>query len=196
MRVELTDIDQRLSLQTGSMTTFLVFTLPSGGRVRTAIDEDEAARIISEFSGAPIEEEPEVMGTVHVDPEADWGFKPGESPQVVLPPIEAKVDWTQLTDTQLPPSMRQIFEASGVETVLSVSDFETLKGKVLDKLSGSGKPQPGEVVWDQGPQRRAQSRSRRTVPMDEAGNPLPPGGIVETDPGETQDDDDDGVSQL
>ena len=30
--------------------------------------------------------------------------------------------------------------------------------------------------------------------MDEAGNPIPPGGIAEADPGEVQDDDD-GVAQ-
>jgi len=40
-----------------------------------------------------------------------------------------------------------------------------------------------------------ETASRRTVPMDEAGNPIPPGGIIEADPGEGPDPDDDGVAQ-
>jgi hypothetical protein len=199
MKVEITALDQSLSLGTGETSNYVVFLLPSGRYVRALVDDDTAAAVISEYGQAVVNGEEaaprprEATRTLQSipPPVEPWPSPPAE----LTPPAEEQVNWTTLPDTQLPPGMRQVFEASGIEPVLSRTDFDNLKLKILEKLRGSGKPTMGEVVWDQGPQRQVKSAPRRTVPMDEAGNPIPPGGLVEADPGESQDDDD-GVAQL
>ena len=203
MRVEITALDQSLSLGTGETSNYVVFLLPSGRAVRALVDDDTAAAVISEYGqGVVSGEEAAPRPIVNFDPVAppmrvnfDYD-KAADPPRGPFVPEEEQVNWTILPDTQLPPGMRQVFEASGIEPVLSRTDFDNLKLKILEKLRVSGKPTVGEVVWDQGPQRQTRAAPRRTVPMDEAGNPMPPGGLVEADPGESQQDDDDGVAQL
>lgn len=202
MRVDITALDQSLSLGTGETSNYLVFRLPSGKAVRALVDDDTAAAVIAEYGQGVVNGE-EAAPRPRTNPEPEF-FQPisppvqpwPATPAFTAPAEEEQVNWTTLPDTQLPPAMRQVFEASGIEPVLSRTDFDNLKLKILEKFRGAGKPPVGEVVWDQGPQRGVRSTPRRTVPMDEAGNPMPPGGLVEADPGESQQDDDDGVAQL
>lgn len=110
---------------------------------------------------------------------------------------EGVVEWEKLPDTQLPPSMKDILRKSKVNPFISVADLDALKAQILEHMAK--KPKPGKVNWNEGPKRAGAAKdpwaNMRTVNKDEAGNPLPPGGIVEADPGEDYDDDD-GVSQL
>lgn len=213
MKVELDGIDQSLKFKGGRTTTYASLLLPSGKQVRAVIpSEEDVASIIAEAAhvgelGADEGEELETeavpnMPTMPAPPPVDFEqvvAEPNDNPfeqQVAAERLDT-VNWTTLPETQLPPMMREVFEASGIEPVMTLKEFENLKLKVLERLRNMGKPQPGEVSWNQGTQRTKRSTPRRTVPMDEAGNPLPPGGIVEADPGEGPDDDeDDGVPQL
>jgi hypothetical protein len=108
---------------------------------------------------------------------------------------EGVVEWEKLPDTQLPPSMKAILKKSNVNAFISVTELDELKAQILEHMKN--KPKTGKVNWNEGARRGGKNpwANHRTVPRDDAGNPIPPGGIVEADPGESSDDDD-GVGQL
>jgi|SRR5688572_5485742 len=224
MKATITDIDQRFSMETGRVTNFVIIRLPSGRELRAQVDDATMEELITESSKGPYEATPrdarvdagsssEVFVHEHFDngfgydgavtqvarQQADEAFGDGPPPTPVdeVEQLEHHVDsgvveWAKLPDTQLPPQMKKILRDSKVNPVISVEDLDHLKAQILERLSKQ--PKPGQVKWNQGAQRETQSRPIRTVPRDEAGNPRPPGGITEIDPGESQDDDD-GVAQ-
>jgi hypothetical protein len=105
---------------------------------------------------------------------------------------QGEVEWETLPDTQLPPQVRQIMKLSGVPPRLSIADLDRLKLEITTRLAQ--RPKAGEVNWESGPRRQVESTRIRTVPRDEAGNPIPPGGILEmrdsNDPGEVREEED------
>jgi hypothetical protein len=105
------------------------------------------------------------------------------------------VDWETLPDTQLPPSIKRVLRDSRIAKLITIDDLDQLKAEIIRHMTN--KPKAGKVSWDTGPRRQIESAQRRSVPKDEAGNPIPPGGILEMperDPGEVRDEDD-GVQQ-
>lgn len=224
MKVLVTDVDQRYSLVSKSITNYLVLQLPSGRKIRALADDADTQAVLTESSAARSTLEPAVQYTndfrgwseIEYQGPEDYGsddpFKLAavpldSSPQ--LTPVEGSVkwdepeptkhiasgmvEWEKLPDTQLPPQMKHILRVSRVSPTISVEDLDKLKLEILQRLDSQ--PKAGKVEWDTGPRRQLSSAGRRTVPMDEAGNPIPPGGIIEADPGEGPDEDDDGVSQ-
>lgn len=196
MKATITDIDQRFSLESGAVANFVVIQLPSGRQVRAPIDDETVQAIISESQGVtprdPVAEpEPSSKAFTHEDFDLET---------IELSPVaslgihdrEGAVAWEILPDSQLSPQMKKILKDSQINPIISNEDLEALKAQITERLDNKAKP--GKVAWNEGPRRPISERPRRTVPMDEAGNPLPPGGIMETDPGEVQDDDD-GVAQ-
>lgn len=223
MKVLVTDIDQRFSLRTQSVTNYLVLQLPSGKQIRALMDDADTQAVIAESAGAPQEVQytndhrgrseiaytgPEDFSEdnpFQLDPAVPLDTSPQLTPIGDMPqggwdaPEPTKhvtsgaVEWEKLPDTQLPPQMKRILKASRINPVISLEDLDNLKIQILERMKEQ--PQAGKVEWDTGPKRRMGAVPRRTVPMDEAGNPIPPGGIIEADPGEGPDEDDDGVSQ-
>ena len=221
MKVLVTDIDQRFSLRTQAVTNYIVLQLPSGRQIRALMDDADTQAVIAESAGTP--QEPVAYTNDHrgrsevayTGPE-DYGdgdpFKLSEQafdtgpqltpvgpedgwkhPEPTKHVTSGAVEWEKLPDTQLPPQMKNILRASRINPVISLEDLDTLKAQILERMKTQ--PKAGAVEWDTGPRRKAASVPRRTVPMDEAGNPIPPGGIIEADPGEGPDEDDDGVAQ-
>lgn len=212
MIVTITDIDQSYSLKSGAVTNYIVLELPSGLKVRVLAEDADAQAIINEShtpqpQRQPIAYDPdnphpdyksEDFGGLNMDA---WDESP-QRPDVGRDPLapeptkhqsEGMLDWENLPDTQLPPMMKSILKSSRVAKFLTYDDLQKLKGQILERLKD--KPQAGQVNWSEGARRQVQGVPRRTVPMDDAGNPIPPGGIVEADPGEGPDEDDDGVAQ-
>ena len=210
MKVTITDIDQRYSLAKGSVTNYIVVELPSGRQIRGLIDDEDAQAVITESSGSK-PSEPETQGQLSpmsedfslnmeawdtgpqktpVGPERQSGWELPDDERHIT---EDSVEWATLPDTQLPPSMKNILKASGIKPIITQEELTNLKAQILERMRGQ--PQAGKVDWNSGPRRDIGSRPRKTVPMDEAGNPKPPGGIIEADPGEGPDEDDEGVAQ-
>lgn len=210
MKATITDIDQSFSLDSRQMTNFLVLKLPSGKKIRLPIDEDLIDVVIAE-STVPSNEVPEARDErvdagssdavfQHESFEEPNPFTSGEW-QAAEEQVEEEeplnspdqhdvVDWEALPDSELSPKIKQILKTSRINRIITVSELTALKLQIEEHLSRA--PKAGKVQWGQGPT-VAKERPIRTVPMDIAGNPLPPGGIVEADM--TQDDDD-GVSQV
>ena len=106
------------------------------------------------------------------------------------------VDWATLPDTQLPPSVKAVLRASQIAPLIMMEDLNNLKAEIVTHMAN--RPKAGKTDWNSGPKRQIESTPRRTVPRDEAGNPIPPGGILEMperDPGEIRGGDDEDVQQ-
>lgn len=105
------------------------------------------------------------------------------------------VEWETLPDTQLPPSIKKVMRDSQLNPILSIETINQLKLEISSHMAN--RPKAGKVSWDTGPRRQSTRALRRSVPMDEAGNPLPPGGIIEmqTESERTPSEEDDGVPQ-
>jgi hypothetical protein len=217
MKATITDIDQSYSLATGRVSNFLIFQLPSGQKIRAHIGDEDAQTVITE-SRTQASPAPRSQGIAY-DPDnprpdfehedfggLDMSVVDGEptktpvnggydplGPEPTKHVNEGMLDWTRLPDTQLPPQMKQILKASRIPPMISYDDLQALKGQILERMRD--KPQAGKVDWNGGPRRSGSGIPIRTVPMDEKGNPMPPGGIIEADPGEGPDEDDDGVAQ-
>lgn len=207
MKATITDIDQRYSLATKAFKNLLTLHLESGVAFQVEVGDDIVQAILSESEG---EKPTDIVATSKIDGstttraqlEQDWAdafssipkttdVQIREEPQYPHHVSSGVVEWEKLPDTQLPPSIKDVLRASGLEPTISIEDLDKLKLEVLNRM----KARPKAGKWGDGPQRAVAGSSRRTIPMDEAGNPLPPGGIIETDPGETQDEDEDGVQQ-
>lgn len=270
MRVTITDVDQRFSLESREFTNLLTVQLPSGQYFQVAVSDEVVKAVLAEASGtvapgpamghppapSPVYHHPGVPPTTEVytngrarpaappprapEPEQQRAHESEEfedlvdgdyetqgqltivnTPEAVTlveletgpqptpvgdwPERELKhhvasgeVDWETLPDTQLPPSVKAILRASQVQRMLTIEDLDKLKADIVTHMAqASKKPRAGQVNWDSGPRRQVESAARRSVPRDEAGNPIPPGGILEMperDPGEIRDDDE-GVQQ-
>lgn len=223
MIVKITDIDQRYSLTQQSLSNYLVIELPSGKKFQAEVDDTTVAAVLaaskSQDELPPLqasqsqneydsEQRAETYTNGHssinpfelaeADPEPSYTPVDDESEEQIEHHVETGVvEWEKLPDTQLPPSIKAILRASGINPVLSITDLNTLKLEITTKMAS--RPKVGSVEWDTGPRRKITSVPRRTVQMDEAGNPMPPGGILEMgpekDPGEVRGDDDDGIQQ-
>lgn len=216
MNVTITAIDQSYSLKTGEVTNFAVIRMPSGRVVRVALSEEDTQSLLVENS-TPYEEasdsdpvesqvameqllaqevlfQPSVVPspTPAMDPTRESGWK---EPFYEHHVEEGVVEWEKLPDTQLPPQMKQVMRTAGINQFISIKELDDVKKMILERMSK--KPKPGQVDWSGGSQAAGPWDNFKTVPRDEAGNPIPPGGIIEADPGELSDgDDDDGVGQL
>lgn len=212
MNVTITAIDQSYSLKTGQVESFVVATLPSGREVWFAVSEENVGAIIEESQNSQPQEpssgtaaekfvedfKEELLhdireATTQVATEA-------ESQEVEIAehspePEPELIEWATLDDATLPAVVKDVLKTSGVGPKLSVQDLTNLTIQILNHLKEA--PAPGKVNWNTKNKRdqRDPWSNFKTVPRDEAGNPLPPGGIVEPDPGEGWDDDD-GVGQL
>jgi len=218
MKVLVTDIDQRFSLRNQSVTNYLVLQLPSGRQVRALMDDADTQAVIAESAGSTQEVhdhrgKSEVAYTgpedfnednpFQLDPAVQLDSSPQltpvgggddwKTPEPTKHVTSGNVEWEKLPDTQLPPQMKRILRASRISPIISIEDLDNLKVEILERMREQ--PKAGKVEWDTGPKRKMAAAPRRTVPMDEAGNPIPPGGIIEADPGEGPDEDDDGVAQ-
>ena len=202
MRINVTDIEQRLALDTGRVASFLVLKLPSGRSVRAAID-DESLQFVIQESRDPVHVAQTLPTDIPLDREGQFTeVAPLAHRTPVPPPDESfyphhvasgEVEWERLPDTQLPPMMKQILRDSRIAPTITIEELDKLKLAISTELSQ--RPIVGQVSFNSGIQRPVTSVPRRTVPMDIAGNPIPPGGITEIDPGETSDDED-GVQQV
>lgn len=197
-------IDQTFTLSSGKVTNYVVLRLPSGREARTQITEEEVDLFIQEAQRVPPAEEQQPLQDVR-DTNPSWQdptdpFDDHEVDQQDTPVVSAQpeprpvVQWEALSDEELSSEVKDILRASGVNPILAVDDLVTLREQILARLK---KPAAGKVDWNSGPKRGAKDpwANRKAVSQDEAGNPIVPGGIIETDPGENMDDDD-GVAQL
>lgn len=203
MKISITDIEQSYSLKDGNTVNYAVVELPSGKKSRFVIDDEMVAEIIAESTRTNYGDGPREGEAASVEDAHQHEFFTSIGPEIEHTPIEAveqyehhveagAVEWEKLPDTQLPPSMKQIMRTAKLNPIISADDLETIKASILQKMGKTAKP--GKVDWQEGTRRQVDNRPRRTVPMDDAGNPLPPGGIMEADPGEGPDEDD-GVDQ-
>lgn len=208
MNVTITSINQNYSLNGGQVTFTATVQLPSGKVLTVPLSEEETNAILVE-SQTPEEELEDLpsAGLVDLGEEGSDQLRVSVDTEVVETPVdvvdqyehhveEGVVEWEKLPDTQLPPQMKGYLRKAGVNKFLSMEDLNALKSQILESMAK--KPKVGKVNWNEGQKREGAGgawASFRTVPKDEHGNPRPPGGIVEADPGEGADDDD-GVAQL
>jgi hypothetical protein len=216
MNIILTDVDQRYSLHDKSFSNLLTLALPSGARFQVVVDDEVVAAVLKEAQGQPSEYQPTlrqpapppspvlyavpaVPQELEVNPFEDEDGSP-ETPVDLPEQLDHHVDsgvveWETLPDTQLPPSIKRVMRLSKINPIISISDLDQLKLEIGKKLAE--RPKAGKVDWDSGPRRRVEAVPRRQVQMDEAGNPLPPGGIIELrseddkDSGEMRDEEED-----
>jgi hypothetical protein len=130
---------------------------------------------------------PEPVTLLELEDEGPQHTPVGDWPERELPHHveEGMVDWQTLPDTQLPPSVKAVLRASQIPPLIMMSDLNNLKAEIVTHMAN--KPKAGKTDWNSGPKRQIENAPRRTVPRDEAGNPIPPGGILEMperDPGE------------
>jgi len=197
MQITFDRIDESYSLSTGQVETFLVLVLPGGARIRTAVDEDTARAVLeaSRSTTQALTTPPPVNGQGTAE---EW--TPPETfldsytlPETEPPPAgEPVVSWENLPESMLPREAKTVMLSASLPKTLPQSDFLSLRKQIMEKL---GEQQVGKVQWNGGARSNVTSVPRRTVPMDEKGNPLPPGGIIDTDPGEVAEDED-GVESL
>jgi hypothetical protein len=200
MKATITSVDQNYVLATKSVLNFLTFELPSGRRFQVPVDDGVVEAIIGEsnqskahtdttgyLQHAPVEPIPSVSRQL------DSLFEEAPPANVSIETSVQHVEWASLPDAQLPQQAKNVMQASGVAPVLPREDFERLREQIMAKLSQ--RQEVGKVDWSSGARRAPTRVARRTVPQDEFGNPIPPGGVIEPDPGETRDEDDDGVQQ-
>jgi hypothetical protein len=226
MIVTIIDVNQRYVLQTQSFSNVITFRLPNGLEVAAVVTDSALQAVLTAAQGQPVQavsvrEEAPLPTNVSrlptpfkppprvADPTQnpflateDFEAGPMETP---VPPSpedqfehhveEGLVEWKLLPDTQLPPQVRHIMEMSQLPAMMTIADLDQLKLEITSRLAK--RPQAGQVDWDSGPRRRVESTPRRTVSMDEAGNPIPPGGILEMreardarDPGEVREEED------
>jgi hypothetical protein len=166
-----------MSVADGTTKTFITLEVSPGVFVKAAVDEAAVTAIIGSMDlarGAQPEEpvmiaadEPAIEFTPQEETEEAEEAEEDSSPMV---------DWTQRT---LPPQVKKILTDAGIPNEISENELEKLLGYVYNQLANS--QAAVEPVRPNG--------HRRTVPSDEAGYPIPPGGITEADPGEVMDDD-------
>jgi hypothetical protein len=198
MQITIDRIDESYSLGTGQVETFLVLVLPGGERIRTAVDGD-TARVVLEASRTTVQT-PTIPTPAPLDNGASTEWDPPETfidsyalPETEPPPPgEPTVNWEVLPEGVLSTAAKAVLRSANIDKTLTQSDFLSLRKQIMEKLAAQ---QIGEVQWNGGPRSNVMSVPRRTVPMDEKGNPLPPGGIGEADPGEVAEDED-GVESL
>lgn len=205
MRVTIAAVDQRFSLDSGSVTSFLVIQLPSGYTVRATIDDAALEHVVQEARNTDAVQQvaQQVPNQIPLDRVGQFTEVSPLAVQTPVPPPDediyphhvatGEVEWERLPDTQLPPMMKKILRESRIAPKITIEDLDKLKLAISTELSS--RPIVGQVAFNSGIQRPVTSIPRRTVPMDEAGNPMPPGGIVDADPGESSDDED-GVAQV
>jgi hypothetical protein len=198
MKLELTDVSQKFSLKTRLTENYLVFELPSGRIVEVPVSDEVTSLFLLEAVGpsAPIPAPPPPPPPPTSASRLSSPPPPPPAPIENRPVVKEQimVDWRGLSDADLPTIVKEILVASDIQTPLPIEELAKLKFQILSELNQQ--PKTGEVNWNTGPQRPVTSSPMRTVPQDEAGNPLPPGGISEpADPGEVADDDDQ-VAQL
>jgi hypothetical protein len=200
MNVTVVSINQSYEFNSKKILNAVSLQLPSGRVLTIGIDQEDATALLSEVELPEQPSRPAVeRSKIQFDPEKlGEYFTPAETPVEERATLEHHVSagivqWETLPDTQLPPQMKQILKMSGLAPSISIEDLDRLKLELATRLSQ--RPQVGKVSFNSGPQHTSRPPPRRTVPMDEKGNPLPPGGIVDADPGENPDDED-GVQQV
>jgi hypothetical protein len=219
MQVTLTNLEQNMDLESKEALTFVTIKLPDGTSIRAELDEDSASALVDVLTGIEVEAAPsqspvplpavdhsfETLPSDYNEPsaaEVAFQHKIAEKIEDAVPNHpEDMVDWG--SDKNLSPVIREVLENAGVPKVMPRGELDELKIEILQALQQQNRPPPSEVNWNQSGQSAKQSHlsRRKTVPMDSAGNPIPPGGIIEaedSDPGEIPggDDDDDGIGQV
>lgn len=212
MNVTITAINQTYSLSGGEVSFTATIKLPSGKYLIVPIGEAETNQIISESQSdeevrsdtteEQVTDQSEALLSVLKDKwdgsvNTEVEFTPVDVPEQYESRVEeGVVEWEKLPDNQLTPQMKGILRKSGVNKFLSIEDLNALKTQILETLNKQ--PKAGKVNWNEGQKHPGAIdawSTFNTVPKDEFGNPRPPGGIIEADPGESAEDDD-GVGQL
>ena len=166
MKVELVTVDQSYSLDTNKVDNFAIFRLSDGSTIRAAIDEEATVNIIKCASDSSLSV-PDVFADQPMAPDL--------------------VAWAELSESELPASVKDILRKIDAPAELSMADI----GAVVASLSSS--PSNGSTPGGNGALPPA---PRKTVASTQAGYPM---GVVSPDPGEVgegADLDEDGVGQL
>jgi hypothetical protein len=169
MKVELVTVDQSYSLDTNKVDNFAIFKLEDGSIVRAAIDEEATVSIIRCASGS--------NSSLNAP-----AIFPTEPPAPESSPLVA---WAELSDSELPASVKDILGKIDAPPELSMEDIKA----VVASVSG-GAPSAGSNGGV------APSAPRKTVSSTQSGYPM---GVLAQDPGEISsgvDLDEDGVGQL
>lgn len=168
-----TAIRNQFNLNTKQLQNFVVLELPDGVSIVAEISAD-AAQHLMELSG-------------------EEGASPQPTPQPdPIPTPEhngVMVEWAKLPDEFLAPAMKKALTVLGTERTVSGPVLQAMINDIANKFTPDdwatvlgeepAQPQVQEpsvniVGWSEEPPRR-QIPQPRTVPKDEAGNPIVPG---------------------
>jgi hypothetical protein len=210
--VKLVAIDSSFNLDTGELTGALVLRLPDGQLARVQASHDVVEHIQGLLVQAPVPPLPYPLPPV---PEPGMAYRPVEPQRVPTPdpvsidlpeppPVEEEmIRWEVLPASVLSATMREAFEVLGVPPTLTREQLATAMAEVRRIATLSVQeppdapvaPKVGEVVWNSVSGGGGKKSQIRFPPKTNYGYPLPQRSMV-ADPGETQDDGEDGVDQV
>lgn len=221
MHVRIEAVNQTYPMDGGEVENFLKVSLPNGQSIRVKIENDDLEVLLGVAAGPPKQREA-LPPTQHFTPvrqeggevALEFGSELGSvevAPQAPVHATVPMVDWTLLSDSDLPPVIRQILMDMGVPAVMSTVDLSSILNEISDRMLQEASSRAVASTPPQRPLQQAQQprppigrlqvatqpSPRRTVPMDDHGYPI----VHQShDPGERAvsipDADEDGISQM
>ena len=191
MQVDLTKISQDYSLNGGALQSFVHLQLPNGKMLRLELDESQTEEVLK--ASAQEREDEDTKAPINTfDYRGIQEVQPTELEEQVQDQVEIELDethvemvrWRDLSEDVLPASMKALMETLGAAPEMPTDDLVRLIDEISERMAAQAEmrppvqaPQP-QLQQPQQPQvqvgkmQLSRIPSRRTVPMDDAGNPI------------------------